>query len=79
MTLTPQPGTDVDLRVHTRRARTVLARRGLVAQSLRGAGRTDTVTVRARRRATVFVSVLAPRSRSDREPGVSYRLRVARG
>ncbi len=74
--LTPQPRADVDLRVHTRRARTVLARRGLVGQSLRGNGRTDTVAIRLRRPATVFVSVLAPRSRSDRQPGVSYRLRV---
>ncbi len=79
VTLTPQPGTDVDLRVHTRRARTVLARRGLLGQSIRGDGRRDSVAVRLRRAATVFVSVLAPRSRTDREPGVSYRLRVSRG
>jgi hypothetical protein len=79
VTLTPRPGTDVDLRMHARTARTVLARRGLLGESLRGAGRADRVAHRARRASTLYVSVVAPRSRTDRVPGVSYRLRVRRG
>jgi len=79
ITLTPPPGADVDLGLFSRGARSVYGRSGLLASSIRGDGRTDRVTFRARRATTAYVAVLAPRSRTQREPGVGYRLSIRRG
>jgi subtilisin family serine protease len=79
ITLTPPPGADVDVALFSRNARTVFGRRGLLAASIRGDGRTDRITYRARRATTAYVAVLAPRSRTEREPGVTYRLAIRRG
>ncbi len=79
VTLTPPPGADVDLAVFDRSARTIGSRRGRLGLAVRGAGATDRITLRARRRATTaYVAVVAPRSRTAREPGVAYRLRISR-
>jgi subtilisin family serine protease len=79
VTLTPPRDADVDVAVFDRTARSIFARRGRLGIALRGAGATDRITLRPRRTATTaYVAVFAPRSRTAREPGVPYRLRLSR-
>jgi len=71
--LRPQRGTDSDVALYAGSARSVWVRRGRLAGSFRGTGRTDAFTARVRGGRRAYVAVYAP-SRPGRDPGARYTL-----
>jgi hypothetical protein len=62
VTLRPRPDADPDLALFSGRARTIYRRTGRLAMSVRGRGRTDSLTIanRGRRAVRRYVVVFAP-------------------
>jgi subtilase family protein len=72
-------GTNPDLAAYSRRGGTIYKRRGRLARSYKGAGRTERITVRnAGRRAKVAYAVVYSPTKNDKYFDAGYRLTITR-